>query len=150
MVCPRLAVVQISVGIQCHVNYDAYIYSILHHFAIWLSILVPLCYLSVPGPVMFVRGSSVSSTSVELSWTPPTDSNGNVTSYHIEYQDESKINFHGNKEINTTAPVSVTNYTVTGLEENTLYHFTVSAETSAGRGEGSTVSVRTSIDSESL
>ena len=99
---------------------------------------------------MFVHGSSASSTSVELSWTPPTDSNGNVTSYHIEYQDESKTNFHGNKEINTTAPASVTNYTVTGLEENTLYHFTVSAETSAGRGEGSTVSVKTSIDRESF
>ena len=98
----------------------------------------------------FVHGFSASSTSVELSWTPPTDPNGNVTSYHIEYQYESKSNFHGNREINTTAPASVTNYTVAGLEENTLYNFTVSAETSAGRGEGSTVSVRTFIDRESL
>ena len=99
---------------------------------------------------MFVRGSSASSTSVDLSWIPPTDSNGNISGYHIEYQYESRANFHGNREINTTAEASVTNYTVTGLEENTLYHFTVSAETSAGRGEGSTVSVRTPIDRESL
>ena len=45
-------------------------------------------------------------------------------------------------------PASTTSYTVTGLEENTFYNFTVSAENSAGRGEGSTVSVRTLPDGE--
>ena len=105
--------------------------------------------LSVPGPVAFVHGFSASSTSVELSWTPPTEPNGNITRYYIEYLSESKIgSIHDNREINVTAPAM--NYTVTGLEENTLYHFTVSAENSAGRGEGSTVSVQTSIDREPL
>ena len=109
---------------------------------------INISILSVPGPVIFIHGFHASSTSVELSWTPPTDPNGNITGYHIEYLIESESGNHGNREMNVTAPAM--NYTVTGLEENTLYYFTVSAENSAGRGEGSTVSVKTSIDRESL
>ena len=108
-----------------------------------------LHYISVPGPVRLVYGFSASSTSVKLSWTPPTDRNGHITGYHIQYISESLNDTHGNREISTSSALTV-NYTVTGLEENTLYHFTVSAENSAGRGEGSTVSVRTSIARESL
>ena len=101
---------------------------------------------SAPGPVASISGSPA--TSVALSWTPPLAPNGNLTSYHIDYQSANGSGIHDNGEVNLT--VSTTNYTVTGLEENTLYHFAVYAETSAGRGEGSTVSVRTSIDRESL
>ena len=86
---------------------------------------------------------------MKLSWTPPTDRNGHITGYHIQYISESLNGTHGNREL-STSPALTVNYTVTGLEENTLYHFTVSAETSAGRGEGSTVSVRTSIAREFL
>ena len=95
-----------------------------------------------------VYGLSTSSTSVHLTWTPPTEPNGSITGFRIDYLSVSKTGIHNNTEINVTAPAI--NYTVTGLEENTLYHFTVSAVTSAGRGEGSTVSVQTSIDRESL
>ena len=101
-----------------------------------------------PGLVASVSGSPASATSVKLSWTPPLTTNGKLTSYHIDYQSENGSAFNDNGEVNLQA--SITSYTVTGLEENTLYHFTVSAETSAGRGEGSTVSVQTSIDRESL
>ena len=79
-----------------------------------------------------------------LSWAPPLTTNGMLTSYHIDYQSASGSGIHDNEGVNL--PVSTTSYTVTGLEENTLYHLTVSAETSAGRGEGSTVSVRTLPD----
>ena len=115
------------------------------------SICRSVCYCSspAPGPVNSIIGFPLSSTSVELSWTPPTEPNGNITRYHIKYLSESKIgSIHDNREINVTAPAM--NYTVTGLEENTLYHFTVSAENSAGMGEGSTVFVQTSINCESL
>ena len=95
-----------------------------------------------------VSGFSASATSVTLSWNPPITTNGVLTSYNIEYQSATGSGISDSGEVNR--PASVTSYTVTGLEENTLYHFTVSAETSAGRGEGSTVSVRTSIDRESL
>ena len=95
-----------------------------------------------------ISGFSASATSVVLSWTPPLTTNGVLTSYHIEYQSANGSGISDSGEVNLT--VSITSYTVTGLEENTLYQLTVSAETSAGRGEGSTVSVRTSIDRESL
>ena len=85
---------------------------------------------------------------MEISWTPPLVPNGVLTSYHIEYPSATRSGISDNGEVDLS--VSTTNYTVTGLEENTLYHFTVSAETGAGRGEGSFVSVRTSIARESL
>ena len=73
-------------------------------------------------------------------WTPPTENNGIITEYVLAYST-------GNGELSSeNVPASVTSYNVTGLEENTLYHFTVYAETSAGRGEGSTVSVKTLPD----
>ena len=103
---------------------------------------------SAPGPVASVSGSPSSATSVALSWAPPLTANGMLTSYHIDYQSANESGIYDNREVNLSA--STTSYTVTGLEESTLYHFTVSAETGAGRGEGSTVSVRTFIDSESL
>ena len=95
-----------------------------------------------------VSASPASTTSVHLSWTPPLAPNGVLTSYHIEYQSATGSGISDDGEVDLS--VSTTSYTVTGLEENTLYHFIVSAETSAGRGEGSTVSVRTSIARESL
>lgn len=106
------------------------------------------CSSSAPGPVTSVGASPVSATSVELSWTPPLTTNGVLTSYYIEYQSATGSGISDNGEVNR--PASITSYIVTGLEENTLYHFTVSAENSAGMGVGSTVSVRTSIDRESL
>ena len=106
------------------------------------------CSSSVPGPVASFSASPSSATSVEISWTPPLTTNGVLTSYHIEYQSANGSGISDNGEVDLS--VSTTSYTVTGLEENTLYHFTVSAENSAGRGEGSTVSVRTSIARESL
>ena len=85
---------------------------------------------------------------MSLSWTQPLTPNGVLKSYVIDYHTDNESGVSDSRNI--TLPISVTSYTVTGLEENTLYHFTVSAETSAGRGEGSTVSVRTSIARESL
>ena len=101
-----------------------------------------------PGQVNSISGFPRSSSSVDLSWTPPLQHNGNITGYHIEYLSITENGTHQHREVNITTPA--VNYTVTGLEGNTLYQLTVSAETSAGRGEGSTVSVRTSIDRESL
>ena len=94
---------------------------------------------AVPSIVESLTGSGFP-TSIELSWTSPIEVNGIIIKYFLRYGtgsgDLSSVNI----------PASVTSYNVTGLEENTLYHLTVSAETSAGRGEGSTVSVRTLPD----
>ena len=94
---------------------------------------------AVPSIVDSLTGSGFP-TNVEVSWTPPTEANGIITGYFLTYS-------NGSGDLSSeNIPASVTSYNVTGLEENTLYHLTVSAETSAGRGEGSTVSVRTLPD----
>ena len=94
---------------------------------------------AVPSIVESLTGIGFA-TRIELSWTPPTELNGIITEYFLTYNT-------GSGELSSeNIPASVTNYTVTGLEENMLYQLTVSAETSAGRGEGSTVSVRTLPD----
>ena len=94
---------------------------------------------SVPSIVESLTGSGFP-TSIELSWTPPTEVNGILTGYYLTYST-------GSGELSSeNILASVTSYNVTGLEENTLYQLTVSAETSAGRGEGSTVSVMTLPD----
>ena len=101
-----------------------------------------MSYLStslVPSIVEALTGNG-HPTSIELSWVPPTKLNGIITGYFLTYST-------GSGELSSeNITASVTSYTVTGLEENTLYRLTVSAETSAGRGEGSTVSVRTLPD----
>ncbi len=104
------------------------------------SIMLLLPFSSaVPSIVASLTGIGFA-TRIKLSWTPPTELNGIITGYVLTYNT-------GNGQLSSeNIPASVTNYTVTGLEENTLYQLTVSAETSAGRGEGSTVSVRTLPD----
>ena len=97
---------------------------------------------AVPSIVASLTGIGFA-TRIKLSWTRRTErieNNGIITGYFLTYST-------GSGELSSeNIPASVTSYTVTGLEENTLYQLTVSAETSAGRGEGSTVSVRTLPD----
>ena len=85
-------------------------------------------------------GGNGLATSIEVLWAPPAQINGIITGYFLTYSTES------GELSSENISASVTSYTVTGLEENTLYRLTVSAETNAGRGEGSTVSVRTLPD----
>ena len=103
------------------------------------SILLLPFSSAVPSIVEALTGIGFA-TRIKLSWTPPTELNGIITEYFLTYST-------GSGELSSAnIAASVTSYTVTGLEENTLYQLTVSAETSAGRGEGSTVSVRTLPD----
>lgn len=45
---------------------------------------------AAPGPVSGLRVSAIGSDSLQLSWTPPAQPNGHVTSYEITYQLTSK------------------------------------------------------------
>ena len=97
------------------------------------------CHSAVPSIVESLTGNGFP-TSIQLSWAPPSERNGIITGYFLAYST-------GSGELSSEdIPASITTYNVTGLEENTLYQLTVSAETSAGRGEGSTVSLRTLPD----
>ena len=76
---------------------------------------------------------SITNTTVSLSWMPPDTPNGIITQYQLQYR----------RSDNSTSITSlnITNdnltYTVTGLNSNTEYVFTVRAFTVVGHGNAS-------------
>ena len=107
--------------------------------------LLPLAPSSAPGPV---TGRNVSSSSLEVSWSPPpqADRNGIITNYTVYYRvkgsDASPI-----KSVQTGSSANQIN--VTGLSIYTEYSISVSASTSAGEGPlSNAIPVRTGESSE--
>ena len=89
----------------------------------------------------------VNSTAVMVSWQPPAIPNGVITAYNVWYNQTlncsgSLVSFSG------SVAGSVLMYTFTELEEDTVYVFYISAETSAGEGEAAMVMGRTREDGE--
>ena len=103
----------------------------------------------VPGPVGSLNATTVSSRIIQLSWTPPLSPNGWVTGYQLSYSATlpSGAVHSGSEFIRSSSAGALT---VTSLEEDVLYHFTLRAMTSAGEGEGRTISARTEDDSECI
>ena len=93
----------------------------------------PPSTLTLPGAVIDVGVTSVSSGGVSLIWLSPT-TGGAVTSYTVEYQIIGATEW-------TTVNSSIidTAYTVSGLLPSTTYNFVVFATNSAGTGPSSTV-----------
>lgn len=88
---------------------------------------------AVPAAPTNLTVTGTTSSSVSLSWTPPS---GTVTGYHVS-QNGSQV-----------ATVSGTSTTITGLSASTSYTFTVSAYNSAGQSPASNqVSATTSASS---
>ena len=93
---------------------------------------------SVPSPPLFVMAVDVSSSTVSLTWSPPTEPNGILLFYRVVARQEG-----GNTEgilvdipTNTTEDLPVTKVSVTsilsGLSPRTDYVITVKGNTSAG------------------
>ena len=82
-----------------------------------------------------------SSTSLQLSWSPPEPQlrNGEITSYTISCSSSSSSS-------PSTDTTSVREYTVTGLSPNTEYTCSVRATNSAGTGPPETVTATTLED----
>ncbi len=94
--------------------------------------------------------TTVSSSVIYLSWTPPLSPNGRITGYRLIYSASlpSGAVHNGSEFIRSSSGEGV--LVVSDLEEDVLYQFTLQAETSAGEGEGKTTSARTEEDSECL
>ena len=90
---------------------------------------------------------NVNATAIMVSWQPPTMPNGVITAYNVWYN--QTLNCNGSLvSFSDSVAGSVLMYTFTELEEDTVYVFYVSAETSAGEGEAAMVMGRTSEDGE--
>jgi len=86
----------------------------------------------------YFSGLTLNSTAVFLSWSSPTLPYGIIISYTITYSassnDTQDIRLAGNE---------TTNYTVQGLNEDTIYRFAVYASTRIGAGPSDEVTART-------
>ena len=90
---------------------------------------------------------NMNSTAVMVSWQPPAMPKGVITAYNVWYN--QTLNCSGSLvSFSDSVAGSVLMYTFTELEEDTVYVFYVSAETSAGEGEAAMVMERTSEDGE--
>ncbi|CAH0563601.1 unnamed protein product [Brassicogethes aeneus] len=79
----------------------------------------------LPGPISELHATVVDKNTIMLEWEPPAD-NSNVTDYVINYQKVDNTSMHEtllklDNQINTTLSTA----TITGLEENELYHLFV-------------------------
>ena len=105
-----------------------------------------LCFslCAVPGTPQNVNATSVSSTSLLVTWDhpPAPDCNGVITGYIV--------NWRKNREINMIELFSNgTSHLLTGLEPLTSYSIAVAGSTRAGQGQFTTpFTVRTLTDSK--
>ena len=93
--------------------------------------------------------TTVSSSVIQLSWTPPLSPNVRITGYKLIYSASlpSGAVHNGSEFIRSSSAGALI---IRDLEEDVLYQFTLGAETSAGEGEGRTISAKTEEDSEFL
>jgi chitodextrinase len=88
-----------------------------------------------PGTPAPVTASGVSTTSVSLAWSSVTDTGGSGLANYVVAVDGTET---------TTIPVGTTETTVTGLEPDTEYEFSVLAEDATGnRSSAAAVTTRT-------
>ena len=112
-------------------------------------LLYPLTFYVAPSEPQNFTVVNVTSTAIMVSWQPPAIPNGVVTRYFVWYMETLTCN---NSQVSTSSraellPTADT-HTFTELEEDTVYVFYVSAETSAGEGEAAMVMERTREDGE--
>ncbi len=106
----------------------------------------------MPEAPVNVMAVEVNSTSVRVTWNPPSVTNGLLVSYTVYYSIVNLMNSNVGPEpsvsVDTTQePLSVM---LNGLVEFTVYRVTVSASTGAGEGDSSPgVTVTTDPDSAS-
>ena len=96
-----------------------------------------LCLYSptVPSAPLDVQYTNLSSTSIQVTWDPPSDINGVFQRYVIMVTRLEPRN--SSNQTLDTSNVNVTMFNITGLEEYERYTIVVYGETDAGVGPGS-------------
>ena len=89
--------------------------------------------ISVPGQVMNLSASAATTTSISLSWSPPT-SGGAPSGYTVQFATSSSPSW-----MTFASGLTGTATTVTGLAAGTTYTFQILATNAAGPGPGSAV-----------
>ena len=99
--------------------------------------ILTLCLYSptVPSAPLGVQYTNLSSTSIQVTWDPPSDINGVFQRYIIMVTRLEPRN--SSNQTLDTSNVNVTMFNITGLEEYERYTIVVYGETDAGVGPGS-------------
>ncbi|ESO89015.1 hypothetical protein LOTGIDRAFT_106770, partial [Lottia gigantea] len=98
----------------------------------------------LPGPPIIIYFPMVNYTAVQIVWNPPSEPNGIITGYKVNYRKENQ------PENTVLSSVEVSHSTlenvVGGLDRETYYMFTVVARTRLGWGQQANVLVYTMVD----
>ncbi|MED6284312.1 Protein sidekick-2 [Characodon lateralis] len=86
----------------------------------------------VPGPPVGILFPEVRTTSVRLIWQPPAQPNGIILAYQITYRKNSS---NSNAATVDVLSPSVRQYTATGLKQEMVYIFRLTAQTRKGWGQ---------------
>ena len=88
-------------------------------------------------PVQGLQASNVSSSAIQLTWHPPTNSNGPITNYFLYWSSDGLPDSH------VTIPPSLHQFVLHSLLPYTAYNIAVSVANSAGRSENRSLTVLT-------
>jgi len=132
-------------GLANGIDYDVYVIGNTSHSSTPASNVDTASTLAatVPDQVTGLAIDSIYSTSMDLSWTAPSDGGSPITDYKIEYKESASgtwLTFSDGVGTGTTA-------TVTGLTVSTSYDFRVSAENAVGFGTVSSTVTDTTTSS---
>ena len=99
--------------------------------------------MTVPETINCFSGYPTNSSTIYLSWSPPTVTNGNLT-LNLEYKtylttEGTPVPFAQSVYISS----SITSYELTELDSDTLYTVSLHAENEVGRSEGVSIEVKT-------
>lgn len=97
-----------------------------------LLVIYIFVWCTVPGPIASVNISTVSSTELNVSWTPPTSPNGIILHYVFAYTSAPEQNIPHEGEL--TARSDLTSVVLNGLYEGVQYHLRMWAVTEVGPG----------------
>ena len=89
-------------------------------------------------PVEGLQANNISSKVVELTWDPPTHSNGPITNYFLYWSSDGV-----SPDSHMTIPPDVHQFVLRSLVPHTEYNITVCAANIAGRSENRSLTVLT-------
>ena len=76
---------------------------------------------TAPGPVSDMRVQPMGADTLQISWRPPVNPNGLITSYEITYQLVSRGMCDNNQDAPRTVSISGTSYVLNGLYPHSKY-----------------------------
>lgn len=94
----------------------------------------------VPGPPANIKASALTDESILVSWLPPVKPNGIIKAYTVYVRELGRVGQHTSHAVRVEdhGPIGLM-YEARSLKDHQLYEFWVSATTSIGEGEPTSI-----------